>query len=229
MSSSDNSSMQRSASSTRARAAVTPWALDELEMPNIFEPALVVSHHVEPVEQVENHPQMSPQELARIEAAAYAHGRADGEKTAWKELLPRIESIGDALGEALEDVRLHQARWTANAEENLAVLAVAVARQLIAREVACEPSIIVELVQRALAQFPLDQPVTIRLHPDDAGTCNELLQPAEGNRFHEIRWAADAQIQRGGCMVEGRERIIDGRVDTALERIYRAVGNVQAT
>lgn len=229
MSSSDNSSMQRAASFTRTRATVTPWALDELEMPNIFEPQEPVSRKVTPVAEVESHPQMSPQELARIEAAAYAHGRADGEKTAWKELLPRIESIADALGEALEDVRLHQARWTANAEENLAVLAVAVARQLIAREVAGDPSIIAELVQRALVQFPLDQPVTIRLHPEDVDTCNELLQPAEGKRFHEIRWAADAEVQRGGCLVEGRERIIDGRVDTALERIYRAVGNVQAT
>ena len=171
----------------------------------------------------------STQELARIEAAAYAHGRADGEKLTWSELLPRIESIGEALATALEDVRLHQARWTANAEENLAVLAVAVARQLIAREVETDATIVAGLVQRALSQFPLDQPVTVRLHPDDADSCNELLKPSEGNKFHEIRWAADTGVHRGGCMVEGRERIIDGRVDTALERIYQSIGNVQAS
>jgi len=28
--------------------------------------------------------------------------------------------------------------------------------------------------------------------------------------------------------VEGRERIIDGRVDTSLGRAYRAIGQVQA-
>ena len=33
---------------------------------------------------------------------------------------------------------------------------------------------------------------------------------------------------RGGCLVEGRERIIDGRVDTSLERAYRSIGQVQA-
>ena len=34
-------------------------------------------------------------------------------------------------------------------------------------------------------------------------------------------WIADARIAPGGAMVEGRERIVDARVDSALERIYR--------
>ena len=214
-------------------APVTKWALDELEMPDIFEGPLnrdlaarpeAGTAHARGEQAITAH-----QELARTEAAAYAHGQADGEKLAWAELLPRVEFIAQALGAALADVRLHQARWTANAEENLAVLAVAVARQLIAREVETDATIVSGLVQRALAQFPLDQQVTVRLHPDDANSCIELLQPSEGNKFHEIRWATDTQVHRGGCMVEGRERIIDGRIDTALERIYQSIGNVQAS
>src|SRR4051812_17548519 len=97
----------------------TAWALDELEMPDIFVP---LSHpqrrrsdSAQPSEQEET---ASPQERARIEAAAYARGRADGEKLAQTELLPMLTSAADALLEALENVELHQARWTANAEEN---------------------------------------------------------------------------------------------------------------
>lgn len=220
-----------SAESARAKAPVTKWALDELEMPDIFE-APANRPFTPPVEQAPDSGEQivtSAHEVSRIEAAAYAHGRADGEKEAWAELMPRAASIADALGSALEDVRLHQARWTANAEENLAVLAVAIARQLIAREVEADAGIVTGLVQRALVQFPLDQPVTVRLHPDDAESCNALLQPGDGNKFHEIRWTADALVHRGGCMVEGRERIIDGRVDTALERIYRSIGNVETS
>ena len=47
-------------------------------------------------------------------------------------------------------------------------------------------------------------------------------------RVRDVRWVADAHIARGGCLVEGRERIIDGRVDTSLERAYRTMGQVQA-
>jgi flagellar assembly protein FliH len=39
---------------------------------------------------------------------------------------------------------------------------------------------------------------------------------------------ADARIVRGGCVVEGRERIIDGRVDLALEQIFRKLSGTDA-
>ena len=81
----------------------------------------------------------------------------------------------------------------------------------------------------ALAQFPLDQTVTVRLHPADVESCTALLQSNDGERVPEIRWVPDSHVHRGGCLIEGRERIIDGRVDTALERIYRVIGNVQAS
>lgn len=42
--------------------------------------------------------------------------------------------------------------------------------------------------------------------------------PAEGR---EAAWHADPLVEPGGVVVEGRDRIIDGRVDTALERVYR--------
>ena len=45
------------------------------------------------------------------------------------------------------------------------------------------------------------------------------LRGITGDR--EARWLPDASIAPGGCVVEGRERIIDGRIDTALERVYR--------
>lgn len=41
-------------------------------------------------------------------------------------------------------------------------------------------------------------------------------------------WVADARVSRGGCMVEGRERIVDGRIETALERVYRRLVHSRA-
>ena len=43
--------------------------------------------------------------------------------------------------------------------------------------------------------------------------------PITGAR--EASWQADPMVEPGGCVVEGRDRIIDGRVDAALERVYR--------
>jgi flagellar biosynthesis/type III secretory pathway protein FliH len=85
---------------------------------------------------------------------------------------------------------------------------------------------VAQLVASALARYPADQEVTIRLAPDDMALCRPILEAAPyGERT--LRWIADASINRGGCLTEGRERIIEGRIDTALERIYRALAGVQ--
>jgi flagellar assembly protein FliH len=164
-------------------------------------------------------------ERSRSEAAAYSRGRADGERAARAGVDEEIASAMALLSEALNNVQLHESRWVSNAEENIAAIAVMVARHIVQREVNADPSFVRDVVQSAMAQYPLDQEITIRINPEDLNACRASIEEA-GRR--EIRWISDATILRGGCLMEGRERIIDGRVDTALERAYRSLGGVQA-
>lgn len=164
-------------------------------------------------------------ERSRSEAAAYSRGRADGERAARAGVDEEIASAMALLSEALNNVQLHESRWVSNAEENIAAIAVMVARHIVQREVNADPSFVRDVVQSAMAQYPLDQEITIRINPDDLNACRASIEEA-GRR--EIRWISDASILRGGCLMEGRERIIDGRVDTALERAYRTLGGVHA-
>jgi flagellar biosynthesis/type III secretory pathway protein FliH len=53
------------------------------------------------------------------------------------------------------------------------------------------------------------------------------MPPITGTR--DANWMADPRVTRGGCLVEGRDRIIDGRVDSALERAYRRMSQVDAS
>jgi flagellar biosynthesis/type III secretory pathway protein FliH len=131
-----------------------------------------------------------------------------------------------AAESALDDVRAGEARWLANLEENIAALAVAVAQQVVVREVASTNDVVLGIVTRAVQEFGLDQSLSIRVNPGDL----EALQSVERGdadmmatvtKGREVRWLSDARIEPGGCVVEGRERIVDGRVDTGLERLYR--------
>jgi flagellar biosynthesis/type III secretory pathway protein FliH len=76
--------------------------------------------------------------------------------------------------------------------------------------------------------MPVDSSIVVRLHHDDLAACAGLITPDAAGRTPDIRWTADPHNQRGGCLIEGRERIIDGRIDTSLERAYRSIGNIQA-
>ena len=158
-----------------------------------------------------------------LAAEAYAAGRADGFAEAQRLETERLSHALVALDTALAEVRANDERWTDNAEENVCAVAVAVARHVVGRELRTDGQAIANLVRRALAEFVIDQPLTVRLHPQDLALIHEAHEAADAPalRAHTTRWVPDAQLVRGGCLVEGRERIVDGRLDTALERAYR--------
>jgi flagellar biosynthesis/type III secretory pathway protein FliH len=66
----------------------------------------------------------------------------------------------------------------------------------------------------------------VRVNPNDLAiiqATEEIVEPGTGEPARELHWTGDPRIASGGCVVEGRERIVDGRVDTALERAYRRI------
>ena len=202
-----------------------PWALDEFASNDVFPASKPAAPASEPSVPEAAHAAISQLDVERIEANAYARGVADGERIASEQVADRVNALLASLSDVIESVRVHEARWVGNAEENVAALAVGVARHIVQREIETDASAVQALVQRAIAQFPLDQMVTVRLNPDDHALCASI---SEGRaKAGDVQWISDAHITRGGCLVEGRERIIDGRVDTALERLYRMIGQVQ--
>lgn len=204
----------------------TPWALDEFAAHDIFPVAAPLAGSIAAelgAEPSEHQRQVDDRNAA--EAAGYARGLAEGEQRARAAFEGRVAAAVNALSGALESIRLHEARWMSNIGENIAAIAVTVARHIVQREIATDATIIQTVVQRALTQLPVDQTVIVRLNPDDHSICSSSLP--DDMRARDIRWVADPHITRGGCLVEGRERIIDGRVDTALERLYSAIGKVQ--
>jgi flagellar biosynthesis/type III secretory pathway protein FliH len=165
------------------------------------------------------------QALADAHAEGYAAGRAAAEEElqgAFAGALAALAAAGDAL-------RTHEERWLAHLEENVAALAVAVAQQVVGREVAADPALVVAVARHALAEFPVDEPLTLRAHPDDLLALRAALEdPDAAGVRRELRWTPDARVARGGVLAEGRERIVDGRVDAALERMYRALARHHA-
>lgn len=173
-------------------------------------------------------PPPAPDALADAYATGFAEGRQAGEEGE----RARLRTSVRAAEEAIDHVNQAGARWTDAAEENLVTLSIAIARHIIDRELALDAEVISRIVRRALSEFPIDQPVKVRLHPDDlaiiegasdSGASSVLDQPARS-----ARWVADSRMMAGGCVVEGRDRIIDGRVDAALERVYRRLAHHHA-
>lgn len=157
-------------------------------------------------------------EAARAEAfaAGLETGRAQGVAAERDHAATALAAAEQAIALARDGTE----RWMANAEENIVALAIGVARHVIDRDVARDDTLLRALVARAVAEFPVAQSLTVRINPADLALLAVTGRPADDTRA-EMTWTPDARIARGGCVIEGRDRIIDGRVDTALERLYR--------
>lgn len=170
-------------------------------------------------------------ELERRVTDAYAEGYEAGQRTGELEEGARVRNAVAVAERALDEVRAGEPRWAGAIEENLCALAVGIARQLLGRELAGDTEVVPELVRHALTEFPLDQPVRIRVNPVDLAAISGEAADGAASLIappREARWLADPQIAPGGCVVEGRERIVDGRVDSALERIFRQLTDNRA-
>lgn len=157
------------------------------------------------------------QREARDEAykEGFEQGRKEGLQSGQAEIrasVERLEQVFRALGEPLADV-------DAQVEEELLELALAVARQVVRRELKTDPGQIVAVVREALGVLPsLAREIRVFLHPDDAVLVREALSVPEGEERH-WRIVEEPVLTRGGCRVESDNSYIDASLEKQLATV----------
>jgi len=157
---------------------------------------------------------------------AYAEGRREGFEQGYREgreaagaelegLRERLHALLDALADplsSLDDV----------VEESLLVLATAIARQLVRRELKTDPGQVVASVREAMAALPVARrEVRIYLHPDDVTLVREALALDPGASGWSI--VEDPLMTRGGCQVESEDSRVDAKVESRLATVIAHV------
>jgi flagellar assembly protein FliH len=154
------------------------------------------------------------------------------QREAWEEGYRAGHAEGLAAGQA--EIEARAARWQAllnsltqpleaaegELETALLELALALAKQLVRRELKTQPDEIIPVVREALGALPAAaREVVVHLHPEDAALVRDTIHsPGSAWRIEE-----DSAISRGGCVVVTPT----SRVDATLERrIAQLVTNV---
>jgi len=149
------------------------------------------------------------QKQARLEG--FQQGLQEGREKGREELLKHaryLEQILKTLDKPLEDL-------DDSIEQQLAQLAMLVARQLVRRELKTDPGQVIGAVREALAVLPVAaRDVQLALHPEDAAIVREALSLPEGEQA--IRIVEDPVQSRGGCRVVTRTSQIDATIETRL-------------
>lgn len=148
---------------------------------------------------------------------AYAAGLVQGRKTGQQQVNDRVEQLEALLHGLAQPLEVLDEQ----VEQELITLVIAIARQLVRRELKTSPGEILAVVRSALAVLPVGQRhVQLHLHPEDAALVRELMTVPEGEAAWRI--AEDPMLSRGDCRVTTATSQIDARLETRLGAVISA-------
>ena len=152
-------------------------------------------------------------------AEGYQRGFAEGLAGGRDETLLRIQK----LDQILELMNRPLDNLDKAVEEELASLAIEIARQLVRRELRVAPGEIVAVAREAVSLLPVASVgIQIRLHPDDARLIREVLSLGrEDAPVWQI--VEDQTLTRGGCVVNTDLSRIDATVEKRLGAVIATV------
>jgi flagellar assembly protein FliH len=145
---------------------------------------------------------------------AFAQGLAEGREAGRGDVRAQVERLSGmlhALAQPFEQL-------DADVERELLTLAMALARQIVRRELKTDPSQIIGIIRDAIAELPVAaREVRVHLHPEDAAVVREHLAPTSSERAWTI--IEDPVMARGGCQITTANSRIDARLETRLNTI----------
>lgn len=158
-------------------------------------------------------------ELEALERQAREEGHAAGRAEGWAEAIREGQAVVARLERLLEAAARPLEALDAATEQELARLAVVIARRVLAHELSIDPARVVQAVQQAARALPAaTRELRVRVHPDDLAILRE-------HDIAERHWQLlpDPALARGDCQLEAERSRLDARVETRLAAVVDAV------
>jgi flagellar assembly protein FliH len=151
---------------------------------------------------------------AEAHAEAFAQGLAEGREAGRGEVRAQVERLAGMFYDLAKPFEV----LNAEVERELLTLAMALARQIVRRELKTEPTQIIGIIRDAIAALPVAaREVRVHLHPEDAAVVRQNLAPTESERAWTM--IEDPVMARGGCQITTTTSRIDARLETRLAAI----------
>jgi flagellar assembly protein FliH len=151
---------------------------------------------------------------AEAHKEAFDQGLAEGREAGRADIRAQVER----LAAMFHDLAKPFEELDAEVERELLTLSMALARQIVRRELKTDPTQIIGIIREAIAALPVSaRDVRVHVHPEDAAVMREHLAPTESERAWVI--VEDPVMARGGCRITTTTSRIDARLETRLAAI----------
>ena len=148
---------------------------------------------------------------AEAHKEAFDQGLAEGREAGRAEVRAQVERLAGMFYDLAKPFEV----LDAEVEHELLILAMALARQIVRRELKTDPTQIIGIIREAIAALPVAaRDVRVHLHPEDAAVVRTYLAPTESERAWML--VEDPVMARGGCQINTTASRIDARLETRL-------------
>lgn len=153
---------------------------------------------------------------------AYAEGLEQGKKKGYAAGLADIQVQANRLMQIIATLHEPLAQLDDQMEKELVALSIAIARQIVRRELKIDPGQIVAVVREAVASLPVgSRNVNLHLHPEDAALVRNALSLTGNDKTWRV--VEDPLLTRGGCKVATDISQIDATLDTRIAAIAATI------
>lgn len=145
-----------------------------------------------------------------------------GHKLGYQEGQHLLQKQAADLNRLLETLNEPFKQLDQDIENELVQLALAVASQIIRREIKLHPDEIIAVVREAINVLPLSaQKITLNLHPEDAELVRNILNLDDN--LPSWRMVENPLLTRGGCTLETETSTVDATLEKRLASVIASV------
>jgi flagellar assembly protein FliH len=138
------------------------------------------------------------------------------------------EEVSERIGSAAQFLRQAAERLAAEARSDALEVGFMVARRILETDISANVEHLVGLVRSAIRRLGESRHIKLHLCPEDARLVDDVLKQDGAQAISpvaaaQIEVVSDPSLQRGDCVVAGDLGTVDGRINTRLEELRRAL------
>ena len=177
------------------------------------EPAKEESGGIPTVDEIEQWRQQAQEE-------GFQQGYDEGRQQAQRE----AEELGRQLRRLIEFFDQPLNALNEEIEQQLNLMVVSLAQQLVRREIRTEPGEIIGLIREAVQLLPASsRQIRLALNPEDAELVRKTLQLDENEEELSWKLIEDPMITRGGCEIRSDKSVINATLENRLQALAASV------
>ena len=158
-------------------------------------------------------------ERAQLHEQRYEEGVRSGVEQCEAEVKEAIDRI-DVLHQSIE---ANRAQIIIEAEIDVVDLVMSISRKILGLQAVSNPKALLQVVRNALSYISERSNLEIQVHSDDLAVvqryANHWVDKVDKQAVIKVR--ESPHVDRGGCMIEGRQENIDARIEEQLQTLHQ--------